>query len=309
MQKSVIIDCDPGIDDAISLAMAVASPELRILGVTTTYGNVGIEHTTDNALRVLDWLGSQVPVYEGARRALVADRVNAAQYHGATGLESPALGRPKRVAETTGAIPFLIDALLHLPQEVTLVALGPLTNIALAMRLEPRILPRIAQIVLMGGSTDYGNDSPAAEFNMLSDPHAARIVFSSEVPVVMFGLNVTHQIIATPEEMAKIRALGNEAATVVGDMLAFFQAVYVERYGFAGAALHDPCTIAYLLQPDIFTLRTMHVDVETNAGLSFGRTVHDIWGLTGKPKNTLVATKADAGRFFDLLRSCLARLR
>jgi purine nucleosidase len=184
-----------------------------------------------------------------------------------------------------------------------------LTNIALAMRLEPKIVPRIAQIVLMGGSTDYGNDSPAAEFNLLCDPHAAQIVFSSDAPKVMFGLNVTHRIIATPEEMAKIRALKNESAAVFADMIAFFEAAYVKRYGFRGAALHDPCTIAYLLRPNIFTFRAMHVDVEVNAGLSFGRTVHDIWGLTGKPRNTLVATGADPAQFFELLRACLKKLR
>jgi purine nucleosidase len=309
MPKPIIIDCDPGIDDAISLAMAVASPDLKILGVTTSYGNVGLDNTTNNALRVLDWLGSRAPVFRGVDRALLGAPVEASAYHGKTGLESPALGPPKRMAETVGAVHFLIETILRYPEKVTLVALGPLTNIALAMRLEPRIAPRIAEIVVMGGSTDYGNDSPAAEFNMLCDPHAAQIVFSSDAPIVMFGLNVTHQIIATRQEMTKIRALRTESATVFGDMIAFFEKVYVERYGFEGAALHDPCTIAYLLTPDIFNLRAMHVDVETNAGLSFGRTIHDIWGLTGKSRNVSVAVGADPARFFDLLRICLGNLR
>jgi purine nucleosidase len=258
---------------------------------------------------VLDWLGSTAPVFPGVDRALLSRRVDAAEYHGASGLEAPALGAPQRIAQTLGAVPFLIDSLLRGPEKITLVALGPLTNIALALRLEPRITSRIAQIVLMGGSTDYGNDSPAAEFNFLCDPHAAEIVFSCDAPKVMFGLNVTHRIIATPEELEKIRTLKNESAAVFADMIAFFEAVYVKRYGFAGAALHDPCTIAYLLQPDIFGFTSMHVAVETNAGLSFGRSVHDIWGLTGKPKDTLVATDADPARFFELLRRCLQRLR
>jgi purine nucleosidase len=307
--KPISIDCDPGIDDAVSLAMAVASPQLDILGVTTSYGNVGIDNTTTNALRVLEWLGSRTPVFRGVDRALLGHRVDAAAYHGVSGLEAPALGPPTRTAEATGAVQFLIETLLHHTEKVTLVALGPLTNIAMAIRLEPRIVSRIAEIVLMGGSTDYGNDSPAAEFNLLCDPHAAQIVFSSNAHIVMFGLNVTHLIIATPEEMAKIRALEVQSAAVFGDMIAFFETVYVERYGFKGAALHDPCTIAYLLRPDIFTFRTMRVDVETNAGLSFGRTVHDIWGLTGKSKNTLVAVGANPAEFFDLLRSCLRVLR
>jgi purine nucleosidase len=309
MPKPIIIDCDPGIDDAISLAMAVASPNLEILGVTTSYGNVGLDNTTRNALRVLEWLGSPAPVFRGVDRALLGQRVDAAAYHGATGLESPALGQPKRTPEAKGAVQFLIETLLHHKKKVTLVALGPLTNIALAIRLEPRILPRIAEIVLMGGSTDYGNDSPAAEFNMLCDPHAAQIVFSSDAPIAMFGLNVTHQIIATQQEMTKIRALGTETAMVFGEMITFFEKVYIDRYGFEGAALHDPCTIAYLLAPDIFTFRAMHVDVETNAALSFGRTIHDVWGLTGKTRNVSVAVGAEPARFFDLLRICLGNLR
>lgn len=256
----IIIDCDPGIDDAIALAMAAASPSLDILAVTTTYGNVGIGKTTSNALRVLDWLGCPAPVFRGTDRALLGQPVTASAYHGASGLESSALGQPTRSPESVGAVPWLIEELLRRDDKVTLVALGPLTNIALAMRLEPLIESRIAEIVLMGGSTDFGNDSPAAEFNMLCDPHAAQIVFSSEVPIVMFGLNVTHQVIASHDRLKKIRSLGNESAHVFADMIGFFESVYVDRYGFAGAALHDPCTIAYLLRPDLFSFVDMHVD-------------------------------------------------
>lgn len=309
MSKPIIIDCDPGIDDSVSLAMAVASPELQILAVTTTYGNVGIENTTNNALRVLDWLGSDVPVYRGVERALLSPAVDATAYHGETGLEAPALGPPKRGAERMGAVQFIIDAVLETPEKVTLVALGPLTNIALAIRLEPGIVPRIAELVLMGGSTDFGNDSPAAEFNMLCDPHAAQIVFSSGVPIVMFGLNVTHKIIASPAEIAKIRSLGNESSALFADMMSHFESTYRDRYGFEGAALHDPCTIAFLLDPDIFELRAMRVDVETQSPLSFGRTVHDIWRIGDMPINARVAMDANPARFFHVLRRCLSRLR
>lgn len=308
MPTPVIIDCDPGIDDAVALAMAAASPELDLVAVTTTYGNVGIEKTTANALKLLDWLGRDTRVFMGADRALLGRPIDASQYHGETGLEAPGLAPSRRQPEAQGAILFLIDELMRRAGPITLVALGPLTNIALAMRLEPRIIPRIGRIVLMGGSPDYGNDSPSAEFNLLCDPHAARIVFSSGVPIVMFGLNVTHQIIATPAEMAKIRAIGNRSAALFGDMIDFFRTVYVDRYGFAGAALHDPCTIAWLLRPDIFEFRDMHVDVETNEGLNFGRTVCDMWGLTEKPKTVSVAMAAKPEAFFDLLRERLARL-
>ncbi len=309
MARPIIIDCDPGIDDAVSLAMAVASPSLNILGVTTTFGNVGIQNTTNNALRVLEWLGSGVPVFRGTDRALLSPAFDASAYHGASGLEAPALGQPTRTAETKGAVSFLIDTLLTHPEPVTIVALGPMTNLALAIRLAPEILPRIAEVVFMGGSTDFGNDSPAAEFNMYCDPHAAQIVLSSGVRCTMFGLNTTHQVIASPAEMARIRALPNQSAAVFADMISFYEAVYIKTNGFDGAALHDPCTIAYLVDPEIFSFRNMHVAVDTNAGISYGRTVHDIWGVQGLAPNTQVALHANSARFFDLLRACLSRLR
>jgi purine nucleosidase len=309
LSKPIIIDCDPGIDDAFLLAMAVASNDLEILGVTTSYGNVGIQHTTTNALRVLDWLGVAIPVYAGVDRALLGPKVDAAEYHGATGLEAPEIGSPRRAPEGKNGVAFLIDAILASKQKVTLVASAPLTNIAMALRLCPAIAGNIEQIAFMGGSTDYGNDSPAAEFNMLCDPHAAQIVLDADIPAVMFGLNVTHQIIATPEEVGLMRRLGNDSGRVFADMAVFFEKVYKSRYGFAGSALHDPCILAWLLDPGIFTMRAMRVDVETNNGLSFGRTVHDIWGLSGKPANARVALQANAPRFFDLLRDLLRTLR
>lgn len=308
MVRRIIIDCDPGIDDAFLLAMAVASEGLEILGVTTTYGNVGLSHTTNNALRVLDWLGSSVPVHAGVDRAILSGRVDAAAYHGETGLEAPEIGQPRRGAEAENAIDYLVRTLAGSPDKITLVASGPLTNLAIALRLEPSIAEKIEQIVFMGGSTDYGNDSPAAEFNLLCDPHAAQIVLDSGIPTVMFGLNVTHQVIATPREVERMRALGNRAGRIFADMAEFFAKVYRERYGFAGSALHDPCTIAWLLKPEIFETRAMRVDVETNNGLSFGRTVHDIWGLSGKPANAQVAMRADPDGFFGLLCSLLSRL-
>lgn len=308
MAKRIIIDCDPGIDDAFLLAMAVASRDIEILGVTTTYGNVGLGHTTNNALRVLDWLGSAVPVYADVDRAILSSRVDAAAYHGESGLEAPQIGQPKRGAEAENAIHYLVRTLAGSSDKITLVASGPLTNLAIALRLRPSIAEKIDRIVFMGGSTDYGNDSPAAEFNLLCDPHAAQIVLDSGIPTVMFGLNVTHQVIATPRHVEHMRALGNRAGRVFADMAEFFAKVYRERYGFEGSALHDPCTVAWLLQPDIFQTRTMRVDVETNMGLSFGRTVHDIWGLGGKPANTEVAIKADAEGFFDLLLGLLGKL-
>ena len=309
MSLPIIMDCDPGIDDAFSLAMAVASDDLEVLGVTTTYGNVGLSHTTTNALRVLDWLGSNIAVYPGIDRALLGELVDASEYHGATGLEAPEIGPPTSTPQALDAVSYLIKTLRVSEQKITIVASGPLTNLAVMLRLAPDVTSKIERIVFMGGSTDYGNDSPAAEFNMLCDPHAAQIVLASDIPKTMFGLNVTHQVIATPERVKVMREIGNDAGRVFADMSVFFEKVYRERYDFSGSALHDPCTIAWLLQPNLFETRSMRVDVDTNSGLSFGRTVNDIWNLAGKEFHTDVAIRVDSDGFFVLLFGLLANLR
>lgn len=303
------MDCDPGIDDAFSIAMAVASEDLDILGITTTYGNVGLNHTTNNALRILDWLGSEIPVYQGIDRALLGTLVDASEYHGATGLEAPEIGQPTSKPHEQDAVSFLIDTLRSSSSKIMLVASGPLTNLAVMLRLAPDVISNIDRIVFMGGSTDYGNDSPAAEFNMLCDPHAAQIVLDADVPKTMFGLNVTHQVIATPNRVQAMRDLGNDAGRVFADMSVFFEKVYRERYDFDGSALHDPCTIAWLLMPELFETRLMRVDVETNNGLSFGRTVHDIWNIAEQGCHTDVALNANSDGFFELLNSLLSKLK
>jgi purine nucleosidase len=306
--RPVIIDCDPGVDDAFALAMAHASDLIEIQAVTTTYGNVGLDHTTNNALRVLEWIGSDSPVYPGVAASLLTDAVNAANYHGATGLDAPAIPQPTRRSETRTAITFLIEHLRSVATPRTIIVLGPHTNLAMALRTAPDIADKIDTIVFMGGSTDYGNDSPAAEFNLMSDPHAAQIVLSSGVPTVMFGLNVTHRVIATPSRIDELRQIGNRSAPVFADLLDRFARVYLERYGFAGPAMHDPCTIAWLLKPELFTTELMRVDVDTSPGLSYGRTVHDRWGLSDRPANCQVAVDVDAGGFFDLITTLITRL-
>ncbi|MCV0424146.1 MAG: nucleoside hydrolase [Roseibium sp.] len=303
------MDCDPGIDDAFSLAMAIAADDLNILGVTTTYGNVGLSYTTANALRILDWFGSDIPVYPGIDRALLGKLVDASEYHGATGLEAPEIGPPTNSPQAEDAVSFLIRTLQASQEKITIVASGPLTNLAVMLRLAPDVTSKIERIVFMGGSTDYGNDSPAAEFNMLCDPHAAQIILDANVPKTMFGLNVTHQAIATPARVRAMRDLGNDTGRVFADMSVFFEKVYRERYGFEGSALHDPCTVAWLLKPELFETRRMRVDVETNSGLSFGRTVHDIWNIAGNSCHTDVALNANVDGFFALLTDLLSRLR
>jgi len=307
--RKIIYDCDPGHDDAIAMMLALASPELEVLGVTVGYGNVGLERTAHNALVVREILGAEVPIYAGADRPLVRERISAEAVHGVSGLDGPHLPQPKRGLEPKHAVPFIIETVLAHPGEVTLVPTGPLTNLALALRLEPRIAPLIPQVVLMGGSLDTGNWTPAAEFNILCDPHAARMVFTSGIPLVMFGLNLTHQAIATPLRVERFRALRTPVGEITAQLLEFFREHHQARYGWEGAALHDPCTIAYLLRPELFKTQPMHVEVETNEGLNFGRTVCDRWNVTGQPANARVGLEVDAEGFFDLLVERIGRYR
>ena len=312
-RRPVILDGDPGHDDAVNILLAHASDELEVLGVTTTYGNVGLENTTRNALVTLELIGSRTPVYAGADRPLLVERLSAESVHGQSGLDGPLLPSPTRGPEQLHAALFIAEQVRARPHEVTLLPTGPLTNLALALRLAPDIAPLIRQIVWMGGSLDQGNWTPAAEFNALCDPHAAQIVFGSGTPLVMFGLNATHQAVATPERIAPIRALSaREGASAVGEVVAqlleFFAEHHRERYGWDGGPLHDPLTCAYLLAPELFGTQAMHVEVDTTAGPSAGRTLCDLWNVTGRPPNADVALTVDADGFYRLLTERMGRL-
>jgi purine nucleosidase len=285
--RPLLVDCDPGIDDAVALMLAGAHPELSVQAVTATFGNVGLGGTSRNALAVCELVGLDVPVHAGADRPLVRDVIGGATFHGDTGLGGVVLPEP--------------------PGTVTLVVTGAMTNVALALRLDPALAAGIGRIVFMGGSTEAGNVTPAAEFNAFADPHAMRVVIDSGIPLTMFGLNVTHQVLATPDRIERIRGLGNPVAAAAATMLGFYLDSYRTTYGWPGAALHDPCTIAYLLDPTLFTVRPMHVTVDTNEGQNFGRTTCDARRLTGRSPNVDVAVEADAERFFELLTAALAR--
>jgi purine nucleosidase len=309
MKRKIILDCDPGHDDAIAILLALSSTELDVLGITTVYGNVGLAFTSRNARIMVELAGKTTKVFAGASRPLLRDRISAEDVHGKSGLEGPTFEEPKLVLEQQHAVQFIIDSILEHPNQVTLVPVGAFTNIALAMRLAPEIIPLIQEITLMGGSTTLGNTSPAAEFNIFCDPHAASIVFSSGVKLTMFGLNLTHQCLATPERVAKFKNLGTRVGNVTAELLEFFKLAYNKRYGFAGPALHDPCTIAYLIKPELFTVQAMHVEVDVLPGASFGRTVCDVWDVTGKPANCDVAMTANADGFFELLVERLGTLK
>ncbi|GAA0899681.1 nucleoside hydrolase [Virgisporangium aurantiacum] len=307
MVQRILIDCDPGIDDAVALMVAGATPAVSVQAVTATFGNVGLDGTSRNALAVCELVGLDVPVYAGADRPLVRDVIGGRTFHGDTGLGGVDLPPPARAVASGHAVTAIRAVVNRFPGEITLVVTGAMTNVALALRLDPGIAAGIQRIVFMGGSTEAGNVTPAAEFNAFADPHAMRVVLESGIPLTMFGLNVTHQVLATPDRIARIRGLGNPVADAAATMLGFYAESYRATYGWPGAALHDPCTIAHLLDPTLFTLRPMHVSVDTNEGQNFGRTTCDARRLTGRSANVDVAVTADADRFFDLLTTALAQ--
>ena len=312
MQRKIIIDTDPGQDDAVAILLALASPdEMDVLGITAVAGNVPLALTQKNARIVCELAGRpDVPVFAGCDRPLKRALVTAEHVHGKTGLDGPVLPDPLMPLQDAHAVEFLIQTLRREPAEsVTLCALGPLTNIATAMQAAPEIVPRIAQIVLMGGAYfEVGNITPAAEFNIHVDPEAAEIVFASGVPLTVMPLDVTHKALVTKSRNDALRALGTRVGQAVAEMTDFFERFDKAKYGSAGAPLHDPCVTAYLLRPDLFTGRHINVEIETEGRFTAGMTVADWWGVTGRAPNAMFMGDLDADGFFALLTERLGRL-
>ena len=309
--RKIIIDTDPGQDDAVAILLALASPELEVLGLTAVAGNVPLELTQKNARKICELAGRpDVPVYAGSIRPMVRPLVTAENVHGQTGLNGPELPEPTMPLQAKHGVDFLIETLMtHEPGTVTLCTLGPLTNVGLAMVREPRIVPRIREIVLMGGGFfEGGNTTPAAEFNIYVDPHAADVVLKSGVPIVMMSLDVTHKALTTARRVEAFRKLGTRVGDATAALLDFFERFDEEKYGTDGGPLHDPCVIAYLLKPELFKGRSCNVAVETASELTLGMTVVDWWGVTDRPKNALVMRDIDADGFFALLVERLGRL-
>ncbi|MFV1533355.1 nucleoside hydrolase [Phaeobacter sp. JH209B] len=310
--RKIIIDTDPGQDDAVAILLALASPEeIDLLGITCVAGNVPLALTQTNARRVCEVAGRpDMAVHAGCDAPLARPLITAEHVHGKTGLDGPDLWDPTMPLAATHAVDFIIDSLRReAPGTVTLCPLGPLTNIATAFQKAPDIVARVQEIVLMGGAYfEVGNITPAAEFNIYVDPEAAAAVLSSGVPVTMMPLDVTHKALATRPRIEAIRALATKVGDFTADMLDFFERFDVEKYGSEGGPLHDPCVIAYLIRPELFSGRKINVVVESTSELTLGMTVADWWGVTDRPANALFIGDLDADGFFDLITSRLATL-
>ncbi|UWR81399.1 nucleoside hydrolase [Phaeobacter inhibens] len=310
--RKTIIDTDPGQDDAVAILLALASPqEIDLLGITCVAGNVPLALTQTNARRVCEVAGRpDVAVHAGCDAPLQRPLITAEHVHGKTGLDGPELWDPTMPLAAAHGVDFIIDSLRReAPGTVTLCPLGPLTNIAAAFQKAPDIVDRVQEIVLMGGAYfEVGNITPAAEFNIYVDPEAAAAVLTSGVPVTMMPLDVTHKALATRARVEKIRALDTKVARFTAEMLDFFERFDVEKYGSEGGPLHDPCVIAYLIRPELFSGRKINVVVETTSELTLGMTVADWWGVTDRPANAQFMGDLDADGFFDLITTRLARL-
>lgn len=290
MARKIIIDTDPGQDDAVAILLALASPELDVLGIVAVAGNVPLALTERNARRIVELAGRpEVPVHAGSVRPLVRPLVTAEHVHGRSGLDGADLPEPEVPLHPRHGVDVIVETLLdHPPGEVTLCTLGPLTDVALALIRAPEIAPRIREIVMMGGAYfEVGNITPTAEFNVYVDPEAADVVMRSGVPITMLPLDVTHRALATPGRLARLRAIGNRAGAVVADMLGFSERFDKEKYAGAGAPIHDPNVIAWLLRPDLYAGRRINVAIETASPLTLGMTVADYWRVTKRPANAL----------------------
>ena len=306
MATPIILDCDPGHDDAIALLLALGSPELELLGVTTTYGNQTLEKTTANALRVLELAGrGDVPVASGASAPLERKLVVAAHVHGESGLDGPTLPPPSLAPVSEDAVEWMAGVVADAAGPVTLIPTGPLTNVA--RYLDEHGAEGLEQIVLMGGAIAEGNMTPAAEFNVWADPEAAQAVLDAPLDVTMIGLDVTHKAVTGPDVQRRLRNAGS-IGVFVAELVDFFTVYHRETYGWDGAPIHDAVAVAHVLRPGLVQTKLRNVEVERESELCRGRTVVDLWHRTDRPANAHVGVDLDSAAFFDLLVERIGRL-
>ena len=307
-RTKIILDCDPGHDDAVAIMLAAGNPGIEVLGITTESGNQTIEKTSRNALNVLQWIGhGEIPVYRGCLGPMVREKMTAADIHGETGLDGPVFPPLELKLQEKHAVNYIVDTLMASEEPITMVTTGPMTNLGMAIRMQPAIVEKIDRIVLMGGAYQNGNVTPAAEFNILCDPEAAHICFSCGRPVYMMGLDITRKVLCLPEIVARMKKIGNKASDLFVDLMGHFCRTQKEIFGFPGGPLHDPCTIVWLIDPSIITLKPMHTTVDISRGESYGRTNCDFFSYQKKALNSNVAVAVDVDRYWDLIEEELRR--
>jgi len=300
-RKSIILDCDPGHDDAVALLLAASHPNIDLLGVTVVAGNQTLEKTGKNALNLCQYLHIDVPICLGAPRPLIKEIEVCGEIHGETGLDGFEFPPLKKQYDPRRAVEFIVETILNSEEKVTMVTTGPMTNLALAIRYEPKIIERIQEVILMGGSTENGNVTPAAEFNIYSDPEAAYIVFQSPLKVTMVGLNVTRKALVLPNVLKRMEKAKNKASKLFVKLMKVYNGNQRKVFGILAGPLHDPVTIAYLIDPSVLTIQHVHCDIEIAKTSSYGRTNCDVFDYQHLPKNTYVATDIDVLRFWDII--------
>ena len=301
MTRKIILDCDPGHDDAVAILLAGIAEEIELLGITTVAGNSYVGNTTKNALILVENGKLNVPVCEGAAKPLVREQIVAPDIHGESGLEGANLSDPTLKKDSRRAVEFIAEKVNEFEGEVTLCAVGPLTNIATFLINSPHLCDKVKEIVIMGGGIAFGNTTPVAEFNIFADPEAAHIVFNSGIPLTVFGLDVTHQTKIFMDEIKKMQSFSSFICSKMGLLLEFFHQTYFDVFKIKGAPLHDPCAIAYLIEPEIFEYKEFDCQIELKGQLTYGQTVVDYWKNSGKSPNSKWALKANRESFIDLL--------
>ena len=305
MKRKIVIDCDPGIDDALAIFMALASDRLEVLGITTVAGNVGIDHVTRNARSLVSMAGFQIPVCRGASGPLLIRReTGGTRVHGENGVGDVPLPEPSFEEDSRTAAEFIYETACRQNGELELVVIGPLTNIATALGMYPDLPSKIKRLIMMGGAAGFGNVTPAAEFNIYADPHAASAVFQAGIPIDMYGLDVTNRALITEDEIAALRATGKAIPVICSEMLRTYADFY-ESVGFSGLALHDPFALACAIDESLAEYKDCHVEVEIQGEFTRGKTVVDMMGVTGKTANARVALELNREGFIRLLSDLL----
>lgn len=306
-KRKIILDCDPGHDDAVAIILAAKNEGIDLLGITVVAGNQTLENTGRNALHVCQALGIDVPVYLGCSEPMVREQVVAGDIHGESGLDGPVFAPLTKTWEDQHAVSYIVDTLLASDGDITMVVTGPMTNLAMAMKMEPRIVDKIAEIVLMGGCYANGNVTPAAEFNIFADGEAAYVCFHAGRPLTMVGLDVTRKALCYPEIVERMEKIGNPASKLFVDLMNHFNKSQKEVFGWDGGPLHDPLTIAYLIDPSVIVTKAMHSDIEIRSEQSYGRTNCDYFDYQKKPHNSNVAIDIDTAKYWDIIEDSLKK--